>query len=117
MPEPILLSIATALATKAATGLYDLVKKRFSKDPEAAKALEAAEAAPEEAEPITALAERLEVAERSDPEFSRQLRAEWAQHAEGGEVVNNMTGGVANNMTGTAGKVVQARNIHGSVNL
>jgi hypothetical protein len=108
MPEPILVSIATALATKAATGLYDLVKKKFSRDPEDTRALEAAEAAPGEAEPITALAERLEAAERADPEFARQLRDGWAQHAE--------TGGVVNQVSGTVhGKVVQARDIHGNI--
>lgn len=108
MAEPILLSIATALATKAGTGLYDLVKKKFSKDPAATKALEAAEAAPQEAEPITALAERLELAERSDPEFARDLRSGWALHAE--------TGGVLNNNTGTVnGLLIQARNINGSI--
>jgi hypothetical protein len=108
MPEPILLSIATALATKAATGLYDLVKRKFGKDPEATMALEAATGAPEEAEPIRVLADRLEAAERADPEFARELRAGWAQHAE--------TGGVVNQIAGTVlGKVVQARDIHGNI--
>lgn len=108
MPEPILISIATALATKAATGLYDLVKNRFSKDPEATKALEAAEAAPGEAEPIKALAERLAVAEGADPAFAEALRTGWAQHAESGGVINQVTGTVH-------GNVVQARDIHGNI--
>lgn len=108
MTEPIWLSIATALATKAATGLYDLVKKKFSKDPEATKALEAAEAAPEKPETISALAERLESFERADPEFARELRAGWAQHAESDGVVNQISGPVL-------GKVIQARDIHGDI--
>jgi hypothetical protein len=108
VPDPILMSIATALATKAATGLYELVKKKFNRDPEAVAALEAAEAAPEEAAPIEALAERLEVAERADPEFAEALRTGWAQHAESGGVINQVSGNVT-------GKVVQARDIHGNI--
>jgi hypothetical protein len=108
MPEPILTSIATALATKAATGLYELVKQKFSKDPEAAKALESAEAAPGEPEPVKALAERLAAAERDDPEFAEALRTGWAQHAESGGVINQISGTVH-------GKVVQARDIHGNI--
>lgn len=108
VPEPILISIASALATKAATGLYDLVKKKFSKDPSALKALEAAEADPRNAEPIEALAERLAVAEVSDPVFGEALRTGWAQHAESGGVVNQISGTVL-------GNVVQTRDIHGNI--
>ncbi|HET6500889.1 MAG TPA: hypothetical protein VFG87_09025 [Amycolatopsis sp.] len=108
MPEPILTTIATALATKAATGLYDLVKQKFSKDPEATRALEAAEAAPQEAEPIRVLAERLAAAQAQDPGFAEALRTGWAQHAEGGGVINQISGTVH-------GKVVQARDIHGNI--
>lgn len=108
VPEPILISIASALATKAVTGLYDLVKKKFSKDPDALKALEAAEAAPGKAEPVKALAERLEAAAVSDPAFAEALRAGWAQHAE--------TGGVVNQISGTVhGNVLQTRDIHGNI--
>src|SRR5262249_44758370 len=108
VPEPILISIATALATKAATGLYDLVKKKFSKDPEGTKALEAAETAPQDAEPVKDLAERLAVAQEADPEFAEALRAAWEQRAESGGVINQITGTVH-------GKVVQARDIHGNI--
>jgi hypothetical protein len=106
MPEPILISIATALATKAATGLYDLVKKKFSKDPKAAAELEAAQ--PDKPETIAAVAERLEAAEQADPEFAAALRAEWTQHADNGGVNNQISGTVH-------GKVVQARDIHGNI--
>lgn len=108
MPEPILVSIATAVATKAAAGLHDLVKKKFRKDPEATRALEAAEAAPGEAGPIRALAERLEVAERSDRKFARKLRAGWAQHTETGGAVNQIFGAVH-------GTAVQFGTFHGSI--
>lgn len=108
VPEPILISIASALATKAATGLYDLVKKKFSKDPNALKALEAAEADPRKAEPIKVLAERLAGAEAADPAFAEALRAGWSQHAESGGVVNQISGTVH-------GNVVQTRDIHGNI--
>ncbi|GAA1987287.1 hypothetical protein [Amycolatopsis minnesotensis] len=113
MPEPILISISAALAAKAATGLYDLVKRKFAKDPEATAALTAATETPEAPEPIAALAQRLEIAEAADPSFAEELRAEWekasvAQHAESGGVANQVTGNVT-------GKVLQARDIHGNV--
>jgi hypothetical protein len=108
MPEPILMSIASALATKAVTGLYDLVKKKFSKDPKAVAELEAAD--PDRPETITAVARRLETAELADPEFSSALRGEWAQQASSGGVTNQITGTVH-------GKVVQARDIHGDISL
>jgi hypothetical protein len=108
VPEPILISIASALATKAVTGLYDLVKKKFSKDPDALKALEAAEADPGNAEPVKALAERLATAEAADPAFGEALRTGWSQHAE--------TGGVVNQISGTVhGNVLQTRDIHGNI--
>lgn len=103
-----MISIATAIATKAATGLYDLVKEKFSKDPEAGKALETAEAMPREAGPIRVLAERLEAAEQADPEFAETLRSGWTQHAEKGGVTNQISGDVS-------GKVVQAGDIHGNI--
>lgn len=113
MPEPILMAIATALATKAATGVYDLVKKKFSKDKKAIAVLESAEAAPSDQAAVKALAERLEVAEAEDAGFAEALRTEWGtvqvdQHAEQGGVTNSVTGNVS-------GKVVQARDINGNV--
>ncbi|GAA4550413.1 hypothetical protein [Amycolatopsis samaneae] len=111
MPEPILMAVATALATKAATGLVDLVKKKFSGDKKAVAALEAADA--DKPETVTALAERLEAAESADKEFAEELRAEWErvnvqQHAESGGVTNQVSGNVS-------GKVLQAGDIHGNV--
>jgi hypothetical protein len=40
MPDPILVSIAAALASKGATGLYDLVKKKLAGSPPATRALD-----------------------------------------------------------------------------
>ncbi|GAA1560411.1 hypothetical protein GCM10009741_77000 [Kribbella lupini] len=36
--DPIFVSIAAAIAAKGAGGLYDLVKRKFGKEPEALKA-------------------------------------------------------------------------------
>jgi len=102
MPEPILISIAAALAAKAATGIYDLVKKKFSKDPAAIAELEAAST--DQPETITAIAERLEVAGKEDPEFAAALREQYQQEAE-----------VINQFSGTARNVVQARDIQGGI--
>lgn len=113
MPEPILVSIAAALAAKGATGLYDLVKRKFAKDPQAIALLEAASAAPDEdrPQPIAALAERLAEAEVEDGEFAEALREEWRQVSlSHGSVYNQVTGNVT-------GKVVQLRDVHGNINL
>ncbi|WP_439380178.1 hypothetical protein [Amycolatopsis lexingtonensis] len=114
MPEPILISIAAALAAKGATGLYDLVKRKFAKDPAATAALEAACGAPSGTEPVKALAERLESAEAADQEFAEALRTEWEKLPE-----SRVTyGGVHNTVTGNVtGKVVQLRDVHGNINL
>jgi hypothetical protein len=109
MPEPILVSIAAALAAKGATGLYDLVRRKFAKNPPAIAALEAAAAAPEDDRPIAALAERLSEAEVEDAEFAEALREEWSRVSPG-DVHNSVTGTVT-------GKVVQLRDVHGNINL
>jgi hypothetical protein len=113
MVEPILISIATTLATKAAGNLYDLVRSTFRRHPDAAKALEAATGAEPDSEPVRALAERLAEVTAADPEFDGRLRAEWVrvevtQHADHGGVSNQITGNVT-------GKVVQAGDIHGNI--
>jgi glycopeptide antibiotics resistance protein len=113
MVEPLLLSIATTLATKAAGSLYDLVRKAFQRHPDATAALQAADGAAPESASVRALAERLDEVSTQDPEFGRQLRAEWA-NAGGRQQADN--GGVTNQITGTVtGKVVQARDIQGGI--
>ncbi|MGW3993781.1 hypothetical protein ACWEF6_09855 [Amycolatopsis sp. NPDC004772] len=114
MPEPILVSIAAALAAKGATGLYDLVRRKFAKHPPAIAALEAAAAAPDDDQPIQALAERLSEAEVEDAEFAEALREEWAKlpasRVSHGDVHNTVTGNVT-------GRVVQLRDVRGNINL
>ena len=105
VPEPILVSIAAALAAKSATSLYDLVKRRFAGRWEATAALEAARGADEEAD----LAAHLAAAEAQEPAFGVELRQTWQRvNADRGGVVNQITGNVS-------GKVVQARDIHGDI--
>lgn len=112
-PEPILVSIASALATKGATSLYELVRNKFAGRKQALAALEAAKDAEEGSPLIDALATELHEAERADPAFAGALRAQWNstrldQHATGDAVVNNVTGTVGGNL-------VQARDIQGGI--
>ncbi|WP_329069868.1 hypothetical protein [Amycolatopsis sp. NBC_01480] len=111
MPEPILTAVATTLATKAATGLYELVKRKFSGDRKAVAELEAAK--PEDPATIAALAERLDRESQADPAFKAALHAEFEVHqdARGGSV-NNHVGTVAE-----GAKVVQLRDVHGNISL
>lgn len=109
MPEPVLVSIAAALAAKSATSLYELVKRKFSGRKEAQAALEAAEGAASDSAEVEALATQLADTERRDPAFATELRNAWQQvSATDGRVVNQITGNVS-------GKVVQARDIEGGV--
>jgi hypothetical protein len=108
MFDPVLTEIATTLAGRAAGGLYDLVRSAFRRHPEATGELVAVEGAAPDSAPVRALATRLAEFEAADPEFARGLRAEWyGQRAD--------HGGVNNKVIGTAGKVVQARDIHGDI--
>lgn len=106
MVDPVLMSVATELATKAASGLYDLVVARFRRHPDAAKALEAARGAEPDSPPVHALAARLAEVAAAEPDFDAALRA-WADH---GGVVNQISGAVV-------GKAVQARDITGNITM
>ncbi|MGH3774027.1 MAG: hypothetical protein ACRDRW_21995 [Pseudonocardiaceae bacterium] len=113
MSDPILVSIAAALAGKGATGLYDLVKKKFAGSPPAAKALDDVEGSSLDSPEVYALSAELARAESSDPQFAADLRAIWGQvstrqRADYGGVVNGITGTVS-------GNVLQARDIEGGV--
>lgn len=109
VPEPILVSIAAALAAKSATSLYELVKQKFAGRKAAAAALEAAAGADADSPEVVALGEQLAAVEAEDPQFAAELRATWQQvQADRGGVVNQITGNVT-------GKVVQARDIEGGV--
>lgn len=113
MPEPVLMSVAAAVAGRVAAALYTLVKAKFADDPDATAVLEAAEGAAQDSPQVRDLAETLEAKQASDPAFGEQLRAEWerssvGQQAESGGVTNQVSGSVG-------GNVVQARDIDGDI--
>ncbi|HEX3785294.1 MAG TPA: hypothetical protein VHX38_37055 [Pseudonocardiaceae bacterium] len=114
MPDPILTAIATSLVTKAAGGLFDLVKAQFAK--RAGKdvtALEDAVAAGPRTADVQGLAELLAEAEGADQDFASALRGAWARISIEQRVEH---GGVSNQITGTVtGNVVQARDIQGGI--
>jgi hypothetical protein len=111
VPEPVLISIAAALASRTVLGLYKLVKAKFADDDLATAALEAAEGAADDSPEVLELSDKLAGAGKADPEFDQRLRAEWqraAVSAESGGVVNDISGDVK-------GNVLQARDIHGDI--
>jgi hypothetical protein len=106
-----LVSIAAALAAKSVTSLYDLVKRRFAGRDEAAATLEAVEGAAPDSPETAALATHLAAAAAEDPVFGAELRHMWQE-------VGVTRGGVVNQIAGNVtGKVVQARDIQGSISL
>lgn len=113
MPEPILISIAAALAGRGVGSLYELVKNKLAARPAAVAALEAAKDKPEDSAEVSALAAQLAAATDADPAFGDQLVATWnaaqvEQNASTGSVTNNVSGDVS-------GSVVQTRDIHGDI--
>jgi len=109
MPEPILVSIAAALAAKSATSLYDLVKRKFAGRDDAAAALEAADGASPDSAEVATLATHMAAVENDDPAFRTELRNTWQQVSAGQDgVINQVTGNVS-------GNVVQARDIDGGI--
>lgn len=109
MPEPILVSIAAALAAKSATSLYELVRRKFAGRKEAVAALEAADGAAPDSPEVAAVADHLATASAEDPAFGIELRNTWQQ-------VSASQGGVVNQITGNiTGKVVQARDVEGGI--
>ena len=111
MPELVLIEIAAALAAKTAESVYELVRNKFKARKQALATLEAANGAAKDSPQVIALAEELATAEAYDPQFSEQLRAQWAAvqgQASDGGVVNTISGRVT-------GNVVQARDITGDI--
>jgi hypothetical protein len=111
MTDPILMSVATALATKAATGLYEFVKTKFSQRADDARVLEQARDAKPDSPPLHALAAALGRATAEDPTFAAELHAQWQHVAQRAE-----SGGVNNQVSGTVhGNIVQAGDITGGI--
>jgi hypothetical protein len=113
MPEPVLISIAAALAGKSVAAVYELVKNKFAQRREAQAALEAAQGASSNSAKVAALATELERAETADPDFSKQLRAAWNERGIQQDLDH---GSVSNISIGTVtGSQIQAKDIHGNI--
>ena len=124
--DPIMQSIATALAGQAAAALgaggkkaveriRELVRRKSEHDPDTKAALEAADDRPADHPKVRALAERLDQLAADDPDFGNRLRDEGtAVHRE----LSASSGGVVNQNTGTVGgSLIQTRDIHGNITL
>ncbi|WP_033438412.1 hypothetical protein [Saccharothrix sp. NRRL B-16314] len=110
MAEPLLLSIAASLASRAVAGLYELVRAKFADDPVATAALTAADGAPADSPEVRALGEVLERTAEADPEFGARLRAHTTVTQTGR--VNNQ---ISAPLQGGTVQVVQAGDIKGDI--
>ncbi len=121
MTDQIMLSIASALAARAAdaaaegarsaaTTLMRLVRSRLAKDKAAAAALDSARAAPGDPAAVRELAAALERIAGADAGFAAQVRELWPEaRAE----LSSDGGGTVNTSTGTVGgHLIQARDLH-----
>jgi hypothetical protein len=119
MTDPIMISVASALAGKAAEAAADggksalaalarLVRSRATSDKTASAALDAA--ASKNPASVDALARALERLAAADPEFRAQLRDLWPQAS---AELSASEGGVVNSNTGTVGgHLIQAGDLH-----
>ncbi|MGW2649220.1 hypothetical protein ACWC2T_30945 [Streptomyces sp. NPDC001393] len=121
-PE-LLMALASGTAGAAGeqiwTSLRDLVRRRHSgAEPSGdQRELTALAEAPDSAERAAELAEALARRARQDPAFGQALTA-WRQEAEALEGTRTGSGDVHNTISGgTQSTVVQARDVHGSINL
>jgi hypothetical protein len=126
MADPIMMSIATTLASKATDAVLDagksawaallrLVRGRFSTDGAASAALNRAQAAPDDSGRVQELALALERIVAVDADFGSRLHEWWAQFrpdlwAGDGGVVNSNTGTVAGHLI--QARDIQARDLH-----
>jgi len=120
MSDPIMISVASALATRAGEAIADsgkaawaalvrLVRRRMGHDPASAAALATAMAAPENGNSIQALASALERIAADDAEFGARLRTLWRQSSAG---LSAHDGGVVNSVPGRiGGHLIQARDL------
>jgi hypothetical protein len=121
MTDPVLATVATTLAARAAeaaadgvhtawTALVRLVRGRLAADRAGAAALTAAEADPADSQRVTTLALALERAAAADPDFGSQLRDLWSRAS---AELSASESGVVNSSTGTVGgHLIQARDLH-----
>jgi hypothetical protein len=118
MVDDVAMAVATALVRSTAeaavaagqnilSGLVQMVRRRFERVPDASDALEAAVADPGDAARVVRLAVILGRVMAEDAAFGDEVRRRWA----------SVEGDVVNRFSGRADKVVQARDIHGGVNM
>ena len=120
MADPIMMSIATTLASKATDAAVDagksawaallrLVRARFSTDGAASAALDCAQAAPDDPGRVQELVLALERIVAVDAAFGARLHELWARSRPD---LRAGDGGVVNSNTGTvAGHLIQARDL------
>ncbi|MFC0533163.1 hypothetical protein [Phytohabitans kaempferiae] len=125
MIDPVMITVATTLTTKAAESLSDVGRSAFGKllgrvrgqldtDPEGAAALAAAQRHPDDQREIERLARALAAAARDDPAFAADLARLWP--AVRAATIAASGGGVVNQVSGTvSGAVVQARDVSGGI--
>jgi hypothetical protein len=118
--DPIMLSVASALAGKAAEAAVDggknawcalvrMVRARFSGDAQAVATLELAQARPDDAARVQDLASVLSRIAVADIEFGARVHTLWPSAS---AELSAQDGGVVNSMTGTvAGHLIQARDL------
>lgn len=120
MSDPIISSVAAAVAGKAAeaaiqggktacAALIKLVRERFSRDKEATAALETAYGNPADTAAVAGLELVLERLVLADADFDAQIRELWPQAA---AELSASEGGVVNSATGSVGgHLMQARDV------
>ena len=120
IPDPVISSVAAAVAGKAVeaalqggksacAALVRLVRERFSRDTEAAAALEAARGDPEDTAAVSGLALVLERLVLADADFGARIRELWPRAA---AELSASEGGVVNSATGSVGgHLMQARDV------
>jgi hypothetical protein len=123
--DPIMTTIATALAKEAVTAgrqalgkLLERVKERFAKDPGSEVVLASAQEHPDDTKWVDALARVLDRTSEGDPEFAVELRELWAAaKPEVHSVELTASGnGVNNSISGKViGNVVQAYTVNGGL--
>jgi hypothetical protein len=126
--DPIMLSIASAVAGKAAetvteggksalAALVRLIRGRLRGNSAATRALESAPGTSADQSAVHALTRALEQAATADPEFAAHIRELWPQVR---TEISAQDGGTVNTSTGTVGgHLIQARdlNVHGGIHL
>ncbi|MGH3253328.1 MAG: hypothetical protein ACRDOI_44895 [Trebonia sp.] len=126
MPDPITMTIATAIASqtaqtltaRATSALAEIVRRitrKFRDQPADLAALADAQDHPDSAERVSSLAEALHRAILGDPVFAQEITALWTQSRV--EITTATSDGVVNTFHGNADKVIQFRDLHGDLTI